>query len=138
MVKENLNLVYKEVSGLQKQQQDAITLLNNKLNWILVSDFVFLATLLNLNMIKTFSAFSVLVSICIALFALRERKFHFTAKVLRMLECIDNEKFMIDLIKKKKKAFDKNKKKKERTEEFLFFSKFFLFVAVLAQFLVNY
>jgi hypothetical protein len=42
---QNLKIVYEEITELHRNQQSAADLSYNKLNWILVSDIVFLAAL---------------------------------------------------------------------------------------------
>lgn len=137
MNKDNLNIILEEVTEIQKQQQDAVTLLYNKVNWIIVSSFVFLTSIYNSPKLNVDVCYFVTVSIGFALFALRTKRFKYTAKIRSMLKLNKDKRFLISLIKTKKSAFDNNQKKIKIIRDYLFLSKLFLLIAVIIQFLIT-
>lgn len=110
-IETDLRIVYDEVTHLLDRQSDAVDLLYNKLNWVLVSDVVFLDAVLTGHGSRIFIALLVCLSAIFALIGFRAVPFKVTAKISRLLEIVGEEAFLRSLIKKKISAFHKNKKR---------------------------
>lgn len=136
MEKEHLEIIYDEIVEIHKHQQEAVDLIYNKLNWILVSDFVFLAAIFNFHWRSKIVILLVCISIVATLVIIGHHKFKATAKISKMLEKKDNPKFLEDLIVVKVKAFNKNESEITKIEKHLTWSRYSLIFAVVLQFLL--
>ena len=135
---DNLKIVYKESIEVNKQQQLAIDLIYNKLNWILVSDLVFLAAIYSMYRLNIAVLFLVILSAILSLLGLDPQIFKGTAKLSEQLTRVDNDKneFLKGLINKKIEAFNANNKRISEISSFLLFSKYLLIIALIVQFLL--
>ncbi|MFA5643236.1 MAG: hypothetical protein WC949_01620 [Candidatus Paceibacterota bacterium] len=135
MKEESLKIIYNEVVELHKYQQQALDLMYNKLNWILVSDLVFLAVLYSVHRSNIFIVLLVSLSAVITLAGFSPEKFKFTAKISKQLIKADDDNFLESLIKKKKDAFMRNESRSKSVEKLLKCSQWLLIFAILFQFL---
>lgn len=133
MSKENLKIIYDEAVEIHQQQQAGVDLVYNKLNWILVSDFVFLAAIFSQHQKNILVMALVATSIIASLVGIEQRTFKSTAKLSTMLENVNNEKFLEHLIQKKIEAFNKNKSRVSEIERHLDWSKYCLIFALVLQ-----
>src|SRR5680860_548173 len=129
MKDENLKIIYNEVVELHKYQQQSLDLMYNKLNWILVSDLVFLATLYNARHLNVLVIFLVSLSAVLTLVGFSPEKFKYTAKISDQLLTADKNNFLESLIKKKREAFLKNKSRIKNVELLLKSSQWLLVFA---------
>ncbi len=135
MKEENLKTVYNEVNELHKHQQQGIDLMYNKLNWILVSDIVFLAGLYANHCPNVFVVILVSISAIVALLSFNTKKYKHTAKISSQLDGVENEHFLESLIEKKREAFIANDSRNKELAELLQYSQWLLVGAIIAQFL---
>lgn len=135
---DNLKIVYKESVETYKYQQSAVDLIYNKLNWILVSDIVFLAALYGAHRHSAIVALLVVLSAILSLLGLNPRKFKGTAKISEQLKKVDSDKnkFLEAIISKRIEAFNANEKRINDISCFLSFSKWLLISALIIQFLL--
>lgn len=136
MCDKNLNIILKEINELHRQQQESVALISNKLNWILVSDIVFLTACSNKGKGSIWTIYFVFISILFAIFGLRPKKFKWTAKIVTMLKEKNNSKFLNDLILKKKELFDSNIKNEKEMQDFLLLSKIMLAIGLGIEFVL--
>lgn len=136
MKEENLKIVYQEINELQRQQQGSIDLLYNKLNWILVSDVVFLAALYSVRHPALLVVLLVSVSAILALIGFQPQTFHITAKISEQLDKTGETDFMKLLLEKKRDMFNINIKKTKLMKNMLAWSRYLLIAALGLQFLV--
>jgi hypothetical protein len=137
MENENLKILYNETVEIHKYQQQGIDLFYNKLNWILVSDVVFLAGLYggskhpNILVVLLIST-----SILFAFFGFSSRKFKYTAKISKQLNDIEKDNYIKILIDKKRQAFEKNAQTIKEMKKDLIYSQWLFIAAILLQFVL--
>lgn len=137
MKKENLKIIYNEVVELHKYQQQGLDLMYNKLNWILVSDVVFLAALYSGRQHSLVVMMFVSLSVILVLFGFSRKKFKFTAKISKQLSRADDTSFLTSLIKKKREAFLANNNRVKNLELLLNISQWLLAGAILLQLFIR-
>lgn len=138
---ENLKIIYKEVSDLHKYQQEGIDLVNNKSNWILVSDMVFLTILYQIpqkNFFIFVIIFLVTVSAILSLIIFKPKRFKNTAKISKQLEKKDEKRevFLESLIRKKKQAYTANALEKKKIDQLLLLAQYMLIIALILGLLI--
>ncbi len=101
MKEENLKIIYEEISELHRYQQSGVDLLYNKLNWILVSDLVFVAALMSSKESSTIAVLLASASAILVLIKFQPQVFKNTAQITSQLETVDRPNFLESLIKKK-------------------------------------
>jgi hypothetical protein len=136
MKEHNLNIVYEEITELHRIQQSGIDLVYNKFNWILVSDIVFLAALYNSHRPSVTVTILVSLSGILALLGIEPIKFKITAKVTDQLSSVEDENFLLDLIKTKKEALNKNQSRTVELNSVITYSKWLLIAAIVLQCLI--
>lgn len=136
--KEDLRVAYEEVSQLHSQQQGGIDLVYNKLNWILVSDIVFLVYLYGDEYANPGVIGLVTASALCALVGFQPERFKSTVKISALLEKAGEKGFMRSLIKRKKDAFVANNERTELMSEMMSGSRWFLIIALLLQLVVYF
>lgn len=107
MNSENLKIIYQEVTELLNNQQASIDLLYNKLNWILVSDLVFLGMTYTKNP-NPIALLLATLSAVISVIQLRPEIFKSTVKIKNQLEQSEKADFLRELIEKKREVFNLN------------------------------
>lgn len=136
MKEENLKTIYKETVELHKYQQQSLDLLYNKLNWILVSDVVFLASLYSTGHPNVLIIFLVSLSAAFTLSGFSPKGFKYTRKISDQLIDVDRDNFLEILISKKAEAFEKNVGRSKELKIILGFSQWLLIAAIFLQFLI--
>lgn len=134
----NLEIVLEETRELLRNQQDGIDLLYNKLNWILVSNIVLLATLFSFRGQNFIVVALLIVSIIIILTGFNPRTFKITAKISDQLKLHEDGRFLKSLITKKKEAYLANNKRITMVHQILKRSSYCLIGALVVQFLMIY
>lgn len=130
---ENLKIVYNEIVELHRQHQSGIDLVYNKLNWILVSDLVFLASIYNMRCPSVSVAVLVSISVILSLVGFERREFRTTEKIMTQLERTDDDNFLEVLIEKKRGAFNKNESQNKKISDLMHYASWFLIIAVVLQ-----
>lgn len=133
---EDLKIVYDEVSELHRFQQDSINLLYNKLNWILVSDLVFIAAIYAAHHQSILAILCASVSSIIVLVKFQAKVFKSTAVIKDQLKVAGEPNFLESLINKKREALNSNASKLEETEEALKLARYLLVAAIVLELLV--
>jgi hypothetical protein len=133
---DNLKIVFNEVVELHQYQQQSLDLMYNKLNWILVADFVFLASLYSAKHLYAFVVFLVSISVTAALIGFAPKQYRYTARISKQLADVKENNFSLEhLINKKRDAFLKNSSESKKVECCLKISQYTLLVAVWVQLL---
>ena len=133
MQKQNLEIIYDEVVEIHRYQQQGVDLVYNKLNWILVSDFVFLTAVFSLHHRNVLVILLISASIITSMIGFGSRTFKSTKQISKMLEEKNDQNFLEKLIEKKVEAFNKNKNTLKGINANLYFSQFCLSLAVIMQ-----
>lgn len=136
MKDDNFKIIYNEITELHKYQQQSLDLIYNKLNWILVSDLVFLVTLYNSRRPNILIILLVSLSAIFALIGFSPEKFKYTARISDQLDSVDKDKFLESLVKKKSEAFIENVAHSKKIETSLKYSQWLLVCAILFKFLI--
>ena len=135
-IKENdLKIIYEDVAELHRQQQSAIELVYNKLNWILVSDIVFIAAIMSGRHPNIAVLLLICLSAILALLGLEPQSFKMTQKITDQLANAGKEDFLEDLIKKKKEVYNKNESRSTTLNLILTGSKMLLIIGITLQFM---
>lgn len=135
MKEENLKIIYEEISELHRFQQSGVDLLYNKLNWILVSDLVFIAAMISSKYGSTLAIFLASASAIVALVKFEPQVFKGTAKISDLVEIVEKEDFLKILVKKKTEAYNANKGRITELNKFMFYTRVLLISAIVIQFL---
>ena len=130
---ENLKIVYREVCDLDRHQQSSIDLLYNKLNWILVSDFVFLAAIYNTDYPNTLVTLLTTASAVVCLVGFQPKIFKGTVSITDQLDNIDKPNFLKSLIESKRKAFSTNNEPAKKISKTMEWSRGLLIAAIILQ-----
>lgn len=137
MKDENLKIIYEEISELHRYQQSGVDLLYNKLNWILVSDLVFVAALMSSKESSTIATLLASASAILVLIKFQPQVFKNTAQITSQLETVDKPNFLESLIKKKKEALNANKSRIDELNNVMFYARLLLILAIGIQFLAT-
>lgn len=105
---ENLKIIYEEVSEIHRFQQSGVDMLNNKMNWVLVSDLVFLAVVYDLHQRSVLAVLLASLSAIVVLIYFKPIRFKSTVEISKQLEHADKDSFLRDLIDTKRQAFNAN------------------------------
>ena len=104
MKDDNLKIIYEEISELHRFQQSGVDLLYNKLNWILVSDLVFIVALMSSKESSMIATLLVSASAILVLIKFQPQVFKSTAQITNQLDTVEKPNFLESLIKKKRGA----------------------------------
>lgn len=137
MKDENLKIIYEEISELHRYQQSGVDLLYNKLNWILVSDLVFVAALMSSKESSIIATLLASASAILVLIKFQPQVFKNTAQITSQLETVDKPNFLESLIKKKKEALNANKSRIDELNNVMFYARLLLILAIGIQFLAT-
>lgn len=135
MKEDNLKVIYEEISELHRFQQSSVDLLYNKLNWVLVSDLVFIAALVSSKNGSILALLLASLSAILALIEFQPHVFQSTAQISDQLERAAEPNFMESLIKKKKEAYHMNAERLESLNTTMLYTRIFLLAALILQFL---
>ena len=136
MKEENLKVIYDEMSEILREQQGSIDLLYNKLNWILVSDVVFLAALYTAHHQNFLVILLVSLSALVCLIGFQPQVFKMTANISAQLKKVEESNFLESLINKKRVAFNANDSKVSNIKRWMSLSQYLLIAAIVLQLLI--
>jgi len=136
MKDENLKIIYDEITELHRFQQSGVDLLYNKLNWILVSDLVLIAAILNFKYPSILALLFAGASAVLVLIKFQPQIFKSTAQITNQLENVEKPNFLESLIKKKKEAYNANKGRIDELNTVMLYARVLLILAIVTQFLV--
>ncbi len=136
MKEDNLKVIYDEITELHRFQQSGVDLLYNKLNWILVSDLVLIAALLNFKHPSILALLFAGASAVLVLIKFQPQIFKSTAQITNQLENVEKPNFLESLIKKKKEAYNANKGRIDELNTVMLYARVLLILAIVTQFLV--
>ncbi|MHB1769502.1 MAG: hypothetical protein ACYCPH_00220 [Minisyncoccota bacterium] len=135
MKDENLKIIYDEIVELHRYQQSGVDLLYNKLNWILVSDLVFLAAAYNLHWPNFLAQLLASASAVLVLLKFQPETFKSTAQISAQLDQVEHKDFLESLIKKKKEALNANATRIDKLSGSMLWARILLIAAIAVQFL---
>lgn len=136
MKEKNFKIIYDELVELHKNQQSVIGLTNNKLNWILVSCVVLLATIYSTHCPNIAVVLLLSLSAGLALFGFSPKKFKITEKISDQISKVGDVDFLEKLVEKKREAYNANEKREMDMDRIMFYSQNLLITAITLQFLI--